>query len=98
MPFGDATFEGSPTGKYLSSLVSSMAATPDGKGYWLVAADGGVFAYGDAKYWGSTGNIRLYAPDRRNRSDTGRKGLLARCRRRRDICFRGRQIPRIHGR
>ena len=25
-----------------------MAATPDGGGYWLVASDGGVFAYGDA--------------------------------------------------
>ncbi len=62
VPFGDATFEGSPAGKDLSSLVSSMAATPDGKGYWLVGADGGVFAYGDAKYRGSTGNIRLYAP------------------------------------
>ena len=30
-----------------------MAATPDGKGYWLVASDGGVFAYGDAPYEGS---------------------------------------------
>jgi len=25
-----------------------MAATPSGKGYWLVGSDGGVFAYGDA--------------------------------------------------
>ena len=25
-----------------------MAATPDGKGYWLVGADGGIFSYGDA--------------------------------------------------
>ena len=25
-----------------------MAATPDGKGYWLVASDGGIFNYGDA--------------------------------------------------
>ncbi len=23
-----------------------MAATPDGRGYWLVASDGGVFSYG----------------------------------------------------
>jgi hypothetical protein len=30
-----------------------MAATPDGKGYWLAAADGGVFAYGDAVFYGS---------------------------------------------
>ncbi len=28
-------------------------ATPDGRGYWLVASDGGVFTFGDAAYWGS---------------------------------------------
>lgn len=27
--------------------------TPTGKGYWLVGADGGVFAQGDAKFFGS---------------------------------------------
>jgi len=31
-----------------------MAATPDRRGYWLVASDGGVFAYGDAGFYGST--------------------------------------------
>jgi hypothetical protein len=30
-----------------------MAATPDGKGYWLVASDGGVFTFGDAQFYGS---------------------------------------------
>jgi hypothetical protein len=30
-----------------------MAVTPDGKGYWLVASDGGVFAFGSARYIGS---------------------------------------------
>jgi hypothetical protein len=39
-----------------------MAATPDGKGYWLVASDGGIFAYGDARFWGSAGNIQLNRP------------------------------------
>jgi hypothetical protein len=29
-----------------------MAATPDGLGYWLVASDGGVFAFGDAHFYG----------------------------------------------
>ena len=28
---------------------------PDGKGYWLVASDGGVFTFGDAGFFGSTG-------------------------------------------
>ncbi len=39
-----------------------MAATPDGHGYWLVAADGGVFTFGDAGFWGSAGATRLNAP------------------------------------
>ena len=33
-----------------------------GLGYWTVAKDGGVFSYGDAKFFGSAGNIRLNAP------------------------------------
>ena len=39
-----------------------MAATPDGKGYWLVASDGGIFTFGDATFYGSTGAIRLNQP------------------------------------
>ena len=31
----------------------AMAVTPDGQGYWLVQADGGVHAYGDAHSFGS---------------------------------------------
>ena len=27
-----------------------MAPTPSGNGYWLVAADGGIFAFGDAAF------------------------------------------------
>jgi hypothetical protein len=30
-----------------------MAQTADGGGYWLVAADGGIFGFGDAPYYGS---------------------------------------------
>jgi len=30
-----------------------MVRTPDGKGYWLVGSDGGVFSFGDAKFYGS---------------------------------------------
>ena len=39
-----------------------MAPTPDGKGYWLVASDGGIFTFGDAGFFGSTGAIRLNQP------------------------------------
>ena len=42
----------------LSSPIVGMAASPDGKGYWLVASDGGIFSYGDAQFYGSAGNYR----------------------------------------
>ena len=42
--------------------VVGTVATPDGGGYWLVAADGGVFAFGDAPFYGSMGGQRLNAP------------------------------------
>jgi hypothetical protein len=37
----------------LNKPIVGMAATPDGKGYWLVASDGGIFTFGDAPYLGS---------------------------------------------
>ncbi len=36
--------------------------TLDGNGYWLVASDGGIFAFGDAPFCGSTGGIHLNQP------------------------------------
>jgi hypothetical protein len=39
-----------------------MAPTPDGRGYWLVASDGGVFSFGDTVYYGSTGGMHLNKP------------------------------------
>jgi hypothetical protein len=39
-----------------------MAATPSGRGYWLVASDGGIFTFGDAHFYGSTGGLRLVQP------------------------------------
>ena len=46
-----------PAGVSLASATTSdvvaMASTPHGGGYWLVGADGGVFAFGTATYRGS---------------------------------------------
>ena len=39
-----------------------MAPTVDGNGYWLVASDGGIFAFGDADFYGSTGGLPLQKP------------------------------------
>ena len=46
----------------LNKPIVGMAATADGKGYWLVASDGGIFAYGDAAFYGSTGAMTLNKP------------------------------------
>jgi len=40
--------------------IVGMAATPTGKGYWLVGADGGVFTFGDAVFFG---NVEYVLPD-----------------------------------
>ncbi|HLI72410.1 MAG TPA: CHAP domain-containing protein [Acidimicrobiales bacterium] len=61
MAFGDAGVHGTPSGT-LSSLITGMAPTPDGQGYWLVGTDGGVFSYGDATFHGSLGALRLTGP------------------------------------
>ena len=39
-----------------------MASTPSGHGYWLVAADGGVFTFGDATFHGSAAGMTHGAP------------------------------------
>jgi hypothetical protein len=39
-----------------------MARSATGRGYWLVASDGGMFTFGDAHFYGSTGGQPLVAP------------------------------------
>jgi Protein of unknown function (DUF4232) len=58
--FGDATAFGAPS--QVNQPIVGMASTPDGHGYWLVAADGGIFTFGDAGFFGSAGNIALNQP------------------------------------
>jgi hypothetical protein len=41
----------------LNQPIVGMATTPSGGGYWMVATDGGIFSYGDAPFYGSTGKI-----------------------------------------
>jgi hypothetical protein len=60
MGFGSAASYGAPAS--LSAPVAGIAATRDGRGYWLVGADGGVFAYGDASYYGSASGGDLGIP------------------------------------
>jgi hypothetical protein len=46
----------------LAAPVVGIASTPDGRGYWEVASDGGVFAFGDAQFYGSMGARPLAKP------------------------------------
>ena len=63
-PHGAAPALGSPalSNLRLAQPIVGMAATTDGNGYWLVASDGGIFSYGDATFYGSTGAIHLNKP------------------------------------
>ena len=51
-----------PAASTLNAPIVGIAATPDGRGYWLVGADGGVFAFGDASFEGSIAGMPLAAP------------------------------------
>ncbi len=73
--FSNAAFAANPTAGCVSSLgphpvqpqplharVVGMAARPDGAGYWVVDAAGGVSAHGAAAYFGSMAGFQLNAP------------------------------------
>ena len=46
----------------MSAPLVGVASTPDGKGFWAVASDGGVFTGGTARFHGSLGGRRLSEP------------------------------------
>lgn len=51
-----------PNRANVNAPIVGMAATPTGRGYWLVAADGGIFSFGDAAF---LGNVEYVKPDDR---------------------------------
>ena len=74
---GAAAAVGGTTLNNLSAPVVGVTATPNGLGYWVVAADGGVFAYGDAAFEGSAGGIALERTGGGNGCNARRWWLLA---------------------
>ena len=62
--------------------------TPAGAGYWMVASDGGIFSFGNARFFGSTGAIRLNQPIVGIAATPDRKRLLDGRHRRRDLRLR----------
>ena len=45
-----------------SAQANDRVAAAASSGYWMVASDGGIFSFGDAKFFGSTGAIKLNQP------------------------------------
>ena len=50
--YGQATFDGSTGGQPLVAPIVGMAPDNTTNGYWLAAADGGIFTFGGASYMG----------------------------------------------
>jgi len=50
------------TGSWTTVPLRDPPTGEKGKGYWMVASDGGVFPFGSARGFGSTGNIALRQP------------------------------------
>jgi hypothetical protein len=46
----------------LNRPIVGLSPSPTGAGYWLAASDGGIFAFGDAAFFGSTGAVKLVQP------------------------------------
>jgi hypothetical protein len=62
LAFGDASFRGSTEQlKSQTAPIVGMASSANGRGYWLAAADGGVFAFG-APFYGSIRRQHLAQP------------------------------------
>jgi hypothetical protein len=63
--FGNDNYLNYLNGPYMYNLnapIVGMATTSSGGGYWMTGSDGGVFASGDAGFYGSTGALHLNKP------------------------------------
>lgn len=58
--FGSAVAAGPDGSSAFTARLVDIAAA--GSGYWVAAADGGVFSYGNAHFFGSLASIRLVQP------------------------------------
>ena len=58
------TFYGDPRATHALERAARSAASRSrrGTGYWLLGRDGGIFTYGGAKFYGSTGGMHLNKP------------------------------------
>jgi hypothetical protein len=59
--YGTARFYGSTGGLHLNRPIVGIAGDPKTGGYWMVASDGGLFAF-HAPFFGSLGSMHLNSP------------------------------------
>jgi ribosomal protein L24E len=68
LPKAPRTTPAWPQWRLTANHIGSPPPVPPGRrppahaGYWLVGSDGGMFAYGNAKFYGSTGAMHLNRP------------------------------------
>src|SRR5690348_16546701 len=55
-------FRGDLRALALQAPIVGSSVTPSGRGYYIVATDGGIFAFGDARFAGSMGGRPLRRP------------------------------------
>ena len=57
-------FHPSQTGQGVLAGITWQASWwwPSSHGYWLVGSDGGIFSFGSAQFYGSTGSLKLQRP------------------------------------
>jgi hypothetical protein len=100
---GDLPLCGGLNTSVLPASVVSMASTPDGRGYWLLLADGSVYAFGNATWYGDLRGSAWWpgasrSPGSGHGRDLGREGLLHPGGRRLGLCLRRCEVSRFAGR
>ena len=59
---GNVIATAGPTTSNGSSSSFTDSYVPSARGYWLVGSDGGIFSFGQAQFYGSTGSLHLQRP------------------------------------
>ena len=61
-PGGTSGTSGADEFSYNAPVPPATSAVSAGHGYWLVGTDGGIFTFGSAQFYGSTGSLKLQRP------------------------------------
>ena len=61
-PGGTSGTSGADEFSYNAPAPPVTSAVSAGHGYWLVGTDGGIFTFGSAQFYGSTGSLKLQRP------------------------------------